>query len=229
MRYTTRPLSDRTWLRPAAARTPSPFRVTWSTALDLLEHELAAIGGRDLVIEVDVREQDLRLDGTLRANARATEPAVVVAFESRHGALLYRADQYAAPSYYSLRGMQQSWQHNVYAVAKTLEALRAVDRYGAAASGEQYAGYRQIGGGPALVPDAPMTRERAAEILVRVATSASDRTVGHDADALLNGHLDRDEVIRRAQRLTHPDTGGPRGDITFDDVQRAAAVLRGAR
>ncbi len=229
MRYTTRPLSDRTWLRPAPARTPSPFRVTWSSALDLLEHELAMVDGRDLVIEVDVREQDLRLDGTLRASARASQPAVVVAFESRHGALLYRADQYAGPSYHSSRGMQEPWQHNVYAVAKTLEALRAVDRYGAAASGEQYAGYRQIGGGPALVPDAPMTPERAAEILVRVGTSAGARTVGHDVDALLTGHLDLEAVVRRAQRLTHPDTGGPRGDITFDDVQRAAAILRGVR
>lgn len=229
MRYTTRPLSDRTWLRPTAARTPSPFRVTWSTALDLLEHELAAIGGRGLVIEVDVREQDLRLDGTLRANARATEPAVVVAFESRHGTLLYRADQYAGPNYYSLRGMQQPWQHNVYAVAKTLEALRAVDRYGAAASGEQYAGYRQIGGGPALVPDAPMTRERAAETLVVASGMFLGRPVARAADRLLLGDVDLGEVIRRAQRLTHPDTGGPHPHITFDDVQRAAAFLRGAR
>lgn len=233
IRYTTRPLSDRTWLRPAAARTPSQFKVTWSAALDVLEHEVAMLGGRDLVIEVDVREQDLRLDGTLRANARAEQPAVVVAFESRHGALLYRADQYAGPSYYSSRGMQAPWQHNVYAVARTLEALRAVDRYGAAASGEQYAGYRQIGGGPALVPDAPMTRERAAEILVRASDMFLGRPVARAADRLLLGDLDLDEVIRRAQRLTHPDTcgprGGPRGGVTFDDVQRAAAVLRGAR
>jgi hypothetical protein len=225
--YTTRPLSDRTWLRPAAQRVPSQFKVTWSQALELLERELDIIDGRELVIEIDVREQDLRLDGMLRANARADQPAVIVAFESKHGPLLYRSDQYAQQ--WSSR--MEDWQHNVYAVAKTLEALRAVDRYGAARSGEQYRGYRQIGGAPAIVTEAPMTDERAATLLVRAARLSSGRpgVVAHDGAALLDGRLDRDAIIRRAQRNTHPDTRLDDVDVTFDDVQRAAAHLRGVR
>jgi hypothetical protein len=83
MHYTTRPLSDRTWLRPASARKRSQFDSTWTDTLDLLAREVKHLRGRDVVIEVDVREQDIKLDGMLRANARAPEhPAVVVAFDA---------------------------------------------------------------------------------------------------------------------------------------------------
>jgi|GEM_PF-932902 len=224
MRYTTRPLSDRTWLRPAAQRTASQFKVTWSTALDLLEHELEMIDGTELVIEIDVREQDLRLDGMLRANARAEQPAVVVAFESKHGPLLYRSDQYSGLTYWSSRGMQEPWQHNVYAVARTLEALRAVDRYGAARSGEQYRGYRQIGGGPAIVTEAPMSDERASEVIA-AAAYPQERERRLVVAAIADG-IGVEVAIRRAKRNTHPDTRHPDVLFSFDDVQRAAARLR---
>lgn len=225
MRYTTRPLSDRTWLRTDKERRRSQFKITWWGAQELLERELTMIDGRDLVIEIDIREQDLRLDGMLRANAKPIgAPAVVVAFESKHGPLLYRSDTYGDGSWSS---PMEVWQHNVYAVALTLEALRAVDRYGAARSGEQYRGYRQIGDG-AFVPDAPMTDERAAGILIRaVRPSASDEDVASNAAVLLGGGLDLKTVVRRAQFLTHPDTRDPNASVSFDDVQRAAAHLRG--
>ncbi|UJP39347.1 hypothetical protein [Cellulomonas palmilytica] len=227
MRYTTRPLSDRAWLRPPAERTASPFRVTWTGALELLERELVMIDGVDLVIEVDVREQDVRLDGMLRANARADQPAVVVAFESKHGPLLYRSDQYSAPGYWSRSGMQEPWQHNVYAVARTLECLRAVDRYGAAASGEHYRGFRQIGGASAIVTEAPMTDLEAARILV-AAVYPDRHAVGLEYD-VAHRVVDLDAFVRRARRHTHPDTALPGVAVTFDEVQRAAAFLRGSR
>lgn len=229
MKYTTRPLSDRAWMRSPGQRTTSQFKVTWSQATDVLERELDMIRGRDLVIEVDVREQDLRLDGTLRATARAASPAVIVAFESKHGPLLYRSDQYAGPAYARTRGMQEPWQHNVYAVALTLEALRAVDRYGAARSGEQYRGYRQIGSGPAIVTEPPMDRATAAEVLATWAYPHPSQVLENRgrALALADGLLDLDAIVRLAQRHSHPDTGG--SGAAFDRVQRAIAVLRGAR
>jgi hypothetical protein len=216
--YKTRPLSDRAWLRPATERKVSQFKVSWPQALDLLDRELCMLDGRDLVIEVDVREQDLRLDGTLRANARASEPAVIVAFESKHGPLLYRSDQYEGAPYYRRGGMQEGWQHNVYAVALTLDALRAVDRYGAARSGEQYRGYRQIGGGPAIVPDAPMTQDRAKDVLIWSAHPDAQIPPVVTFDAAM---------IRLALRNTHPDTRHPKATFAFDEVQRAATLLRG--
>jgi hypothetical protein len=224
VRYTTRPLSDRGWLRPAGDRRFSQFKVSWSQALDALQRELDQIAGRDLVIEIDVREQDLRLDGMLRANARADTPAVAVAFESTHGPLLYRSDQYQGLRYWTRGAMQEPWQHNVYAVALTLEALRAVDRYGAARSGEQYRGYRQIGTGSALVPDAPLTFDAALLVLARAAYP--EESLAHAAVAdIRSGRLDLGAVLRRARRHTHPDTGGTAE--AFARVEAAMAVVRG--
>ncbi|KMM44875.1 hypothetical protein CWIS_13710 [Cellulomonas sp. A375-1] len=231
MRYTTRPLSDRAWLRPAAQRTPSQFKVTWSTALDLLERELDMIDGAELVIEIDVREQDLRLDGMLRANARAAEPAVIVAFESKHGPLLYRSDQYSGAPYWC-KGMQEAWQHNVYAVARTLESLRAVDRYGAVRSGEQYRGFRQIGGAPAMVTEPPLTDEQAWRVIARAVQPTAREVWWEDAaQSWQDGRTAPDgtsgpAMVRLARRNTHPDTRRDDVDVTFDDVQRAAAHLR---
>lgn len=183
--YTTRPLSDRTWLRPDHAREYTPFDSTWSKTLTLLEREVTALAGKDLIIGVDVTEKDLRLDGGIRANARAGSPAVEVAFDSRHGPMLYRCDKYV--SRWSREG--PGWQQNVRAIAKTLEALRAVDRYGAADSGEQYRGYRQIASTPTVPARDALAR-------LRVIAGVTDTDVPIDI------------VIRRAQRRAHPDRGG---------------------
>lgn len=187
--YMTRPLSDHTWLRPDHnTREFTPFDSTWSKTLTLLEREVVALAGKDLVLGVDIAEQDLRLDGTLRAKARAASPAVEVAFTSKHGAMLYRCDRYRSRYY----NQGPDWQQNVRAIAKTLECLRAVDRYGAADSGEQYRGYRQI---------------------AATASSPSISTVPVDARARLRdiaGVLAATDtsLIRAARRAAHPDTGG---------------------
>ena len=225
MKYTLRPL---TRPGPTTARRRSPFSASWSDTLEVLEREVRALDGGDLVIEVDVVEAQIRLDGGLRAGVTPASPAVAVAFEShKHGPLMWRCDAFFA----GYRGRVDDWKHNVRAIAMTLEALRAVDRYGAASSGEQYSGWRQIGGGPstALVPDLPMTRELAAGVLVDAAfpghvtghPSARNRWV---AD-LLNGTHALVNTDRLALRHTHPDTGGTAE--AFDRIQRALAVLRG--
>lgn len=205
MRYTTRPLSDRTWLRPAAQRKRSNFDATWSTTLEQLDREVRHLGGRDVVIEVDVREQDIRLDGTLRANARTPEhPAVVVAFESKHGPMLYRCDRFER----SYRRDSVGWQENVRAIAKTLEALRAVDRYSAVETGQQYAGFKALPAGRAM-PASHMTADAARELITSII-----------------GPVDRpwDTRVKVARREAHPDRNG--GDRTlWDQVEQAAQVL----
>lgn len=208
--YTVRPLSDRTWLRPQSQRQSTRFSSKWGETEHLLLEEVDRLEGRDLVIEVDIREQDLRLDGTIRANAReAATPAVVVAFESRrHGPMLYRCDTFFAP--YS--GQGPDWQHNVRAIAKTLEALRAVDRYGATETGQQYTGFKALpSGGTPMPAPVRMNSTTAAELL------RSYAEVGTPLET----------AWKRAIRATHPDTGGRRAD--FDRVQEAARVLGLAR
>lgn len=215
LRYTTRPISDRTWQRHPSKRERSRFTATWTSTLDLLEREYTMLNGRDLVIEVDVPESKIRNDGMLRADAAASSPAVVVASTSRHGPLLYRCDLYGDLPW-SRAGAPHVWQHNVRSVALTLEALRAVDRYGASASGEQYRGYKAIESQAMALPEA-MTVEQALEVMVRhgALSRAAAPTIGRDELA---------RASRIAQRNTHPDCGGNATD--FQRVQTAIDALR---
>lgn len=210
-RYTVRPLSDRTWLRPHGRRQSTRFSASWKETEHLLLDEVDSLDGNQLVIEVDVREQDLRIDGTLRANAReAATPAVIVAFESRHGSMLYRCDTFYAP----YRGQGPDWQHNVRGVALTLQALGAVDRYGATETGQQYAGFKALGGGaPMPTAAAPMSREDARLVLIEV--------LGFDAAAT---HGDLAAHVRRARALAHPDRHGGDHALAYR-VDEAARVL----
>jgi hypothetical protein len=211
MRYTVRPISDRT------AFTGSPidsrFTVTWSDCLELLERELGFLDATDLVIECDVREQDLRLDGMIRSNARAASPAVRVAFESNVGPLTYATDAFRRPSW-RRGGMQEDWQHNVYAIALSLEALRKVDRYGVTKRGEQYAGFKAIGAGRAM-PSSHMTAEDA----LRVVHELTGFRLEGDPLAETT-----QRAYRAARAAVHPDRHD--GDRTlWDQVEQAAAVL----
>jgi hypothetical protein len=216
VKYTTRPLT--TW---DGARTPADrrrsrwaFKAGWSDTLDVLERELQHLGARDVVLEADFREQDLRLDGMPRSDARPpVDPGVRIAFDSKHGSLVYAADTC------------EFWQHNVRSIALGLEALRAVDRYGISRRAEQYRGYRQIGGAPAILPDAPLSREQAAVVLFEAVYPEGYARGGHTV--LLTGDVDLDAFARRARRRAHPDAGG--SVEAFQRVESALRVLRGAR
>ncbi len=118
------------------ARRLSPFRASWSSTVDLLVKELRAHGAQTAVLEVDMREQDLRLDGMPRADRRARTPGIVLSFEAA-----------TVPGRPKLRyevGEFSDWQDNLRAVALGLQALRAVDRYGVTKRGQQYAGWRAL-------------------------------------------------------------------------------------
>lgn len=210
MSYTVRPLSDRTWVRPAGRRLPTRFTSSWPETEELLLAEVGRLRGRDLVVEVDLREGDLRVDGRPKARAQAVTPAVVVAFETKqHGAMLYRCDTF--DTQWSDQG--PAWQHNVRAIAKTLEALRAVDRYGATETGQQYAGFKALPAGRAM-PASHMTTEAAHDVLCRAL----------GISFILEREPDLPTMFRRARALAHPDRHS--GDRTlWDQVEQAAQVL----
>lgn len=222
MRYTVRPISDRTWLRPAGKREYHRFDSKWSATEQLLGREIAYLNGRDVVIEIDVREHDVKLDGTLRANARTPEtPAVVVAFESKHGPMLYRSDRYEG------RWGTPGWQANVRAVALTLEALRAVDRYGATETGQQYAGFKALPAGRAM-PASHMTRDAAAELLERVAIGDDEKYRIRTIQRILDSPELATDVFREARKVAHPDRRN--GDhAVWHQVEEAGRVLGVAR
>lgn len=141
MRYTLRPLP--VWPHPSTPpderRSRWTFKAGWQDTLDRLGYEIDRLDGTDVVFGVDLRPEDIRLDGAPRANARPmSHPGVEISFTTRrHGRLTYATDVCA------------EWQHNVRSIALGLEALRAVDRYGISARGQQYAGFAALPrGGP---------------------------------------------------------------------------------
>jgi hypothetical protein len=221
LRYEVRPISDRT---PFTGRhVDSRFTATWAATLDLLEREYDAIGGRNLVIEVDVDYKAIRNDGLLRADAVATSPAVRVAFESKHGPISMATDKYRRPAWGAGRYPMTSWQHNVRAIAMTLEALRAVDRYGVTKRGEQYTGWKALPSGTGAAPS-PMTVGEARLLLVRLAVGPDPADEPREAAKLAADPDLLRRVWREARAVTHPDRRA--GDRTgWDQVEQAARVL----
>lgn len=205
---TYRPLSSRTWLRPPGQRSNSRFRAAWPATQELLDTELRHLGGKNVVLGLDVPEQSIRVDGRgLLAHTVLATPGVEIAFDSTHGPLVYRCDEFGA----GVRVTHLHWQDNVRAIALTLQALRAVDRYGSSHSGEQYAGYRQIAADPEKLTSA------AALEIVLAAAGATITDYGPE----LNSHLP--SIWAKARRNTHPDRGGPRAE--WDKVERAGITL----
>lgn len=208
-RYTTRPLTDRAWLNPGK-REGSRFTAGWSQTLDLLVREVEMLEGRNLVIGIDAQEGDFKRNGELYARAKLPTPAVEVAFESKYGPLLYRCDRYDTTPWHN---KMELWQHNVRAVALTLEALRAVDRYGATATGQQYTGFKAIGSGRAA-ESAPMSYQEAYDFLK-----------SEEATGIVGGEgLTLRMAWKLAARMHHPDYG--HGGEMWAKVDAARRVLR---
>jgi hypothetical protein len=117
----------------------SQFKAPWRTTVSLLAKELRAHGASRTVLEVDLREGDIRQDGLPRADRNARTPGIVLSFRALNVPgepnLRYEVCEFT------------DWKDNVRAVALGLQALRAVDRYGVTKRGEQYAGWKQIEAG----------------------------------------------------------------------------------
>jgi hypothetical protein len=153
------------------SRRPSPFKAEWSATVRLLEDELRHIGGKDVVLQRAFSEEDLRLDGEPRAGARALHPGVILSFDSRFGPLRYATDAF------------ENWEANLRAIALSLEALRAVDRYGVSRRGEQYVGWKAL-------PDGRLSKAEARKWVEEHGGS-----------------------IAAALKETHPDHGGSAADL----------------
>lgn len=180
MRYTFRPLGP--WTDPVTKvrKGAHTFKASWGDTLDLLSRELEHLGATEAVIQVDLREHQLRRDGMPRADAKVGDfPGARVSFESKHGPLVYATDMYERWFGWS---KLESWQANIRAIALSLQALRAVDRHGATHRAEQYRGWMALEAGA----QPSLTRSAAQEL------------------------IDFHGGVKRALLATHPDHGGDR-------------------
>ena len=191
------------WTRtPALQYRRAHFKTAYNRTLDKLEYEIRKLEGRDVRIEAGYALYQLRNDGWPRGGVTPMHPGVVLYFENNDGALCFPCGTYAR------------MEDNMHAIALTLEALRAVDRYGATLAHEQYRGFLAL---PAPAAATNWTVDDAAAWLA--ARTPWVKTTGE----LL---VDRD-IYRRAYRESaaalHPDRGGDRN--LFDALQTAAKLL----
>ena len=189
--------------RRPAQQQRSPFSSGWGSTRELLERELAHLGASDIILELDVADGDLRLDGWPRAHV-SVPPAVKLSFTSReHGPMVYATDRYT------------HWHDNVRAIALGLEALRKIDRYGITDYGQQYAGWKSLEAGSST---SPTTREEAAIELARFATGMEPT-----AETGRVGAARSDRVVQAG-----PDHGAPRQWRRSRDVHPVARAVGGA-
>lgn len=184
----------------------STFRAPWGKSVQMLGNELRRVGAKGAILQVEIEERYFRIDGFPRADARQTGPGVILSFEHPiAGALMYPCDRF------------DSWQDNVHALALSLEALRAVDRYGVTKSAEQYRGWKAL---PAST-DGPMDRDEAARVICAEAGLDPSK-----AELVRDNTFERKAAVLEALRNTHPDQGGK--VEAFHRVQRARKALEGS-
>jgi hypothetical protein len=192
-------------MTPTSQRLPGwQFKARWPSTIELLDLELRQLHARDIVLQLDLDERDLRRDGLPRANARPGHPGVILAFDSTQGPLQFACDTY------------QGWETNVRVIALTLQALRAVARYGATKTGEQYRGWQALP--PPAQANGRMSVEEAARFIAEQATAGGCPVAPDDVIGPF-----RQDAYRAAARRLHPDSGGSHD--AFTKLQHAKRVL----
>lgn len=227
MEVTFRPIGERWPREETDPRLPSPYKVGWGETLKLLKRELAHLGAEHVVVSLALKENRIRSDGWPRADARPSDPRVIVAFQHpREGWVEYPADLF------------DDWEGNMRAIALTLHDLRLAGQRGVLRS-EQYRGSRpdleagrsrleggEDGASGQREPDGfgyPTSKPRAM-------TQAEARSFlsRHGGVALLQTPPSRAAVkkaYRRAAIRLHPDAGG--NSESFKRLQEARRVLLG--
>lgn len=183
IRFVPLDLKDFPGPRGVTRRVRSQFKAGWSNTLNLLDRELWILGARNVVLQAGFRADQLRQDSWPLGRATPSHPAVIVSFnDSDNRPLSFPCDRY------------DSYEHNLRAIALSLEALRAVDRHGVTKRGEQYAGFKQI--------EAPKqwTVDDAAQFL--------GAKTGYPAQMIVEDPDDYRKLYRAAAKTLHPDQGG---------------------
>jgi hypothetical protein len=173
---------------PSCQQKKATFRASYPDTLDLLEKELNHLGAKGVLIQAYFDRKDIRNDGWPRASARPKQQGVIVTFEKSTwsgGKSTVNTMSFPCDTF-------NGWEDNLRAIAKSLEALRMVDRYGVTRNNEQYRGFTAL---PA--PEPVSSRDAAIEFLSQVT-----------AWPLSQVSADPRGAYREACRTTHPDTGG---------------------
>jgi hypothetical protein len=180
------------------------FSSTFTKTRSLLVAEARHLGAREVIVQLGISEEDLRIDGELRAHAEVRHPGVIVSMETtKLGSISVITDRFGDSDYWTGKTYKRvpGWHNNLRAIALGLEALRKVERYGIIHDDEQYTGFRALGSGIPM-PAAQMTVDEAARLLSDAAGQSE-----HASEAIGDRRLIKDRY-REAAKLYHPDAGG---------------------
>lgn len=164
------------WERTKGRRTYGHFKRSLDGARRFLSLEIGRMGGRDVIISTDL---PLRRDGMPYATgvAKSGDPGVAVYFKHKGKDMVFACDKY------------QHIQDNMTGIAKTIEALRGIERWGASDMMERaFAGFKRL---PAGGQSAQGWRE----------------VLGIQKDAIIN-YNEAQQAYRVKVKETHPDYGG---------------------
>lgn len=193
------------------------FRAKYSQTLDLLEDELKKIRAKEITVQAFFRFDQIRNDGWPYAAARPSAPGVILSFRKPEGPIFYRDGKpmvnVVALSFPCDR--YQTIDDNLRAIALSLQALRAVDRYGVTKRAEQYAGWKRI---EAPAVNGFTSKETAAAFII----AQQDTEV--PAYSVIADQALRKEVYRRAAARLHPDSPTGSHEL-FIKLQQANAML----
>jgi len=138
----------------------------------------------------------------------------VISFESKYGFQSYHCDRFDHPSF--ARRSDSPWKSNVRAIALGLEALRKVERYGIADSGQQYRGWQALGSGAPMPAATGMTHIEARDFIVDQSNWMGEFD---PYDAGLIGM-----AYKMAAKLLHPDRSTGDAEL-FKQLEEAKRVL----
>lgn len=196
------------WPQPfTKKRIRSPFKAAWGTTVAGLARELRHLGGRSIALHIAVPESRITVDGSRPyVDARPDHPGVLLAFESKQGAMHFAVDTFS------------TWQDNLRAIVLTLENLRAIERYGTVSRAQQYRGFRALedtSGTPAFT-----TGDAVRWLQAQLSAEAGPVT----AETLMSDPAALRDVYRTLAGRLHPDKPGGSSEL-FVMLGEARRVL----
>lgn len=151
----------------------SRFKTGFGAARNQVIAEIQRMGGSEVIISSNI---PLRNDGLPRANCpEPSDPGVAVYFKYKNRDMVFACDKY-----------KKTWE-NIYAIAKTIESMRGIERWGASDMMER--AFR----GFAALP------EKASQPWREVLGFTPDQPITED---------DIKTAFNRLAMVHHPDKGG---------------------
>lgn len=191
-------------------RKVAAFAAKYAATLDLLEDELKKLNAKEITIQAFFNLSQLRNDGWPFSNAEPSGPGLILSFRTKDGPLSFPCDRY------------QHFDDNLRAIALSLQALRAVDRYGVTKRAEQYSGWKRIEAAP-LAGFA--SKEDAAAFILNSSDPGSVPEAVR-SEVVSDGQL-RQKIYHRAARRLNPDAATGNHEL-FVKLQQALAMLEAA-